>query len=112
MMAARDAHCGLCGAPRRPTQKPVGSFGNGTECLRMREHREIPQGPGQIEISPQLLLNVSMWRNGGGLAGEHICDDCIVVGLKAAKRFVDNALQALRAAAPDAGHFLNDRAES
>ncbi len=91
----RHAHCCLCGAPRRPTQKPVESFGNGIECLLMREHREIPQGPGQLEISPQMLVNVSIRRNGGGIGGEHICDDCIVVGLKAAKRFVDDALRAL-----------------
>lgn len=41
-MTDRSQHCCLCGALRRPTQKPVESFGNGTRCL-----------PDHIE--PQLL---------------------------------------------------------
>ncbi|WP_349507189.1 hypothetical protein [Agrobacterium pusense] len=53
---------------------------------------------GRWEVSPQLLVNVSIWRNGGTAPGQtHMCDECIVVGLKAAKRFVDESLTALGA---------------
>lgn len=87
----RSAHCCLRGTRRRPTQKPVESFGNNVECLSIADHRPLQEG--RWEVSPQLLVNVSMWRNGGTAVGQtHICDECIVVGLKAAKRFVDDAL--------------------
>lgn len=90
----RSAHCCLCGAPRRPTQKPVESFGNNLACISIEKHRPLQDG--RWETSPQLLVNVSMWRNGGTAHGQtHICDDCIVVGLKEAKRFVDGSLSAL-----------------
>jgi hypothetical protein len=90
MSAPRHNHCCLCGAPRRPTQKPVESFGT-NECITISQHRPLKEG--RWEISPQLLVSVQMWRNGGTARGEtHICDDCVVVGLKAAKRFVDESL--------------------
>lgn len=83
-------HCCLCGERRRPTQAPVRSFGNDMPCIVMKEHRELK--PGRAEESPQLLVSVSMWRNGGTNEQTHMCDGCIVVGLKAAKKFVDEAL--------------------
>jgi hypothetical protein len=89
-----NLHCCLCGEARRPTQKPVESFGNNCECITVAEHRPLQEG--RWEVSPQLLVNVSIWRNGGTSFGQtHICDECIVVGLKAAKRFVDSSLAAL-----------------
>jgi hypothetical protein len=93
-MKDRSAHCCLCGAPRRPTQKPVESFGNDIRIVQMADHR--PMLEGRWEDSPQLLVNVSMWRNGGTAPGQtHICDDCLIVGLKHAKHFVDASLAAL-----------------
>lgn len=87
-------HCCLCGAPRRPTQAPVESFGNNIACLQMDQHR--PMQPGRGEERTQMLVSVSMWRNGGSAPGQtHICDACIVVGLRAAKAFVDDALEKL-----------------
>lgn len=94
MRKDRTLHCCLCGEPRRPTQKPVDSFGNSSRCITIGDHRPLQEG--RWEISPQLLVNVSMWRNGGTDGGNtHICDGCIVVGLKAAKQFVDESLAAL-----------------
>lgn len=96
MMSSTDrtAHCCLCGQARRPTQKPVESFGNGVEFLSIKDHRPLQDG--RWEVSPQLLVSVQMWRNGGTAAGQtHICDGCIVVGLRAAKTFVDNSLASL-----------------
>lgn len=90
----RNLHCCLCGELRRPTQKPVDSFGNDVECITIADHRPLQEG--RWEVSPQLLVNVGMWRNGGTDRGNtHICDGCIVVGLQAAKRFVDASLLAL-----------------
>lgn len=93
-MADRTKRCCLCGEPRRPTQKPVESFGNNCELVTMGKHRELKEG--RWEVSPQLCVTVSMYRNGGTDYGNtHICDGCIVVGLKRAKEFVDQALTAL-----------------
>lgn len=89
---SRDKHCCLCGATRRPTQKPLASFGT-NEIIIMKEHRPLQEG--RWEHSPQLLLSIQMWRNGGTNAETHMCDDCVVVGLKTAKRFVDESLAAL-----------------
>lgn len=93
-MSARNAHCCLCGEVRRPTQAPVESFGNGVPIIQMSEHR--PMRGGRWEMSPQMLVNVSMWRNGGTSPGQtHICDECILVGLRCAKEFVDQSIAAL-----------------
>lgn len=87
----RNNNCCLCGEPRKPTQKPVESFGNGTEIVVIGDHKELK--PGRWEQSPQMLVNVGMWRNGGTAYGNtHICDECIVIGLRAAKKWVDQTL--------------------
>lgn len=92
-MAPRDAHCCLCGEPRRMTQKPVESFGF-NDCISIKEHRPLKDG--RWETSPQLLVSVCLWRNGGTARGEtHICDGCLVVGLNAAKQFIERALSSL-----------------
>ena len=90
----RADHCCCCGEPRRPTQKPVESFGNDIEIVHMRDYRTMK--PGRWEDSPQLLVSVGMWRNGGTAPGEtHLCDGCIVVGLKRAKEFIEKSLLGL-----------------
>ena len=93
-MKDRSAHCCLCGVPRRPTQKPVETFGLSAENIHMNTYR--PMLPGRWEDAPQMLATVCLWRNGGTAPGEtHMCDACIVVGLTRVKSFVDNALTAL-----------------
>src|SRR3954470_15802518 len=94
-MTDRSAHCCLCGEPRRPTQAPVGSFGNNMPIITIGDHRELK--PGRWEESPQLLVSVNMWRNGGTAPGQtHMCDGCILVGLESAKQFVDESIAALQ----------------
>lgn len=94
MTVDRTKHCCLCGAMRRPPQAPVEVFRNHDLPLLMKDHR--PLGDGRWEHSPQLCVNVSLYRNGGVAPGQtHMCDDCIVVGLRQAKAFVDGALEAL-----------------
>ena len=97
----RSAHCCLCGEPRRPTQSPVSGFHNDCQIVHIGDHRPLREG--RWEDKPQLILNVSMWRNGGTDPGKtHICDGCIVVGLRVAKKFVDESLAAFGAEAPHA----------
>jgi len=91
---SRSAHCCLCGTPRRFTQAPVGAFSNDSRIIQMADHR--PMLDGRWEISPQMIVSVMMYRNGGTAPGQtHMCDGCIIVGLEHAKQFVDRALASL-----------------
>lgn len=92
-MERRSAHCCLCGEPRKPTQQPVASFGNNQHIIQMDQHR--PMQIGRWEQSPQLLVSVLMWRNGGTNEHTHMCDGCILIGLQEAKSFVDKAIKDL-----------------
>jgi hypothetical protein len=90
----RTQHCCTCGEKRRPTQAPVPSLNNGTPIVSMALHR--PMLDGRWEDRPQLLVNVGIWRNGGTAPGQtHICEGCLLVGLREAKRWVDDAIDAL-----------------
>jgi len=89
-------NCCLCGEPRKPTQTPVESFGNSDRIVTIKQHRELQAG--RWEQSPQLIVNVSFWRNGGTAPGRtHICSGCIIVGLQHAKKFVDETLHQMGA---------------
>lgn len=95
-MSDRSAHCCLCGEVRRPTQAPVASFGNDSRIIQMRYRREMKDG--RWDSSPQMIVSVALYRNGGTAPGQtHICDGCILVGLNEAKRFVDQSIAALTA---------------
>ena len=62
----------------------------------MKEHRELK--PGRWETSPQMLVSVCLWRNGGTAPGAtHICDACLIVGLEEARKFVEYELTTRRA---------------
>jgi len=92
---SRSKHCCLCGALRRPTQVPLEDFSNDCRIVQMAEHR--PMQEGRWEVSPQMIVSVSLWRNGGSSPGQtHICDDCILVGLDHAKQFVDQSIAELQ----------------
>jgi len=52
---------------------------------------------GRWEQSPQLVVSVMLYRNGGTAPGlTHICDGCVLVGLQHAKQFVDSSIAALQ----------------
>ncbi len=94
MKLDRTRNCCSCGEPRRPTQAPVPSLNNGTPIVHVADHR--PMQEGRWEDRPQLLVNVAIWRNGGTYPGNtHICDGCLLVGLREAKRWVDETIAAL-----------------
>ena len=91
-----NKYCCLCGEVRLPNQPPTESLSNRTSMLNMKEHRELK--PGRLETSPQLLVNVCLWRNGGTAEGAtHICDECLIVGLEEARKFVEYELVTRRA---------------
>jgi hypothetical protein len=95
---SRNKNCCLCGAERHPSQKPSESLSNDVRMITMKEHRELK--PGRWEDSPQMLVSVCIWRNGGTAPGAtHICDECLVVGLEEVERFVQYQLATKRAAA-------------
>lgn len=92
-----NKNCCLCGTERHPAQKPVESLSNDVRMITMKEHRELK--PGRWEVSPQMLVSVCLWRNGGTAPGAtHICDECLVVGLEEVERFVQYQLATRRAA--------------
>lgn len=91
-----NKHCCLCGEARLPHQAPTESLSNQTAMLSMKEHRELK--PGRWEISPQMLVSVCLWRNGGTASGAtHICDECLIVGLEEARGYVEHELATRRA---------------
>lgn len=91
-----NKHCCLCGNERHAHQPAVESLGMDISCISMKDHRELK--PGRWETSPQMLVNVCLWRNGGTAPGAtHICDECLIVGLEEAQRFVDYQLRTRRA---------------
>jgi hypothetical protein len=93
-----NKHCCLCGEVRLPHQAPTESLSNQTAMLNMKEHRELK--PGRWETSPQMLVSVCLWRNGGTARGAtHICDECLIVGLEEARSFVEHELTLRRAMA-------------
>lgn len=93
MKPGANLYCCLCGEPRLPTQNPVESFGC-HDIIHIGEYRELK--PERWEYAPQMILSVRLWRNGGIAPAEtHMCDGCIVVGLRAAKKFVDETLSRL-----------------
>lgn len=93
-MSDRTLCCCTCGEARRPTQSPVPSINNGTQIVHVADYRSML--PGRWEERPQLLVNVAVWRNGGTDPGRtHICDGCLLVGLREAKRWVDEMVAAL-----------------
>lgn len=92
-MGSRNEHCCLCGERRRPTHAPVESFSNSCRIVPVEGRRPLQEG--RWEVSPQMVVNVQVYRNGGTAPGDtHICDGCIVVGLQEAKAFVDASLAA------------------
>ena len=77
------SYCHCCGAPRG-ISTPQESYSL-HDILVIGEHREIQRHPGQMfEMSPQLIVHVGVYRNGGGTArnSEHICNDCLLVGIR------------------------------
>lgn len=92
-----NKYCCLCGEARHPHQPPTETLSNGTAMLNIAGHRELK--PGRWETSPQLLVSVCLYRNGGTAKGAtHICDECLIVGLEEARSFIQYELSTRRAA--------------
>ena len=93
----KRTHCCQCGAPRVPSRAPVQSFSR-HDILTMENYREIAHPPGVYnEQSPQLMATFSLYRNGGTNEDTHLCDGCIVVGLKHLRERIDADLNVFKA---------------
>ncbi|WP_225547272.1 hypothetical protein [Chromobacterium violaceum] len=95
IMMNRSSYCSCCGALRGlSAQNQSYSL---HDIVRVAEHRQIQHGDGRlVEASPQLLVHVGVFRNGGGAAtDEHICNACLLLGIR-------HALSRLNALIPEA----------
>lgn len=78
----RSAYCSCCGALRGVA--PRGQDYSLHDIVRVADHRPMQRGDGRMfEMSPQLIVHVGVYRNGGGAAtDEHVCNDCLMVGIR------------------------------
>lgn len=89
----RTNYCSCCGALRGLSARNQSYSLH--DIVQVADHRPIQRGDGRLfEMSPQIIVHVSVYRNGGGAAtDEHICNDCLLVGIR-------HALKAFSALVP------------
>lgn len=81
-------YCGVCGAHRgvnelRHRFNVETSFA-ASACRRLSTNRAEP--------NPRLVAAFAVWRDGAGLTSEHICADCVRVGLVRIRHELDALL--------------------
>lgn len=83
-MTDRSKFCATCGRERKPLEmrRDVWRF------------EETPLVPRILDLKPwqmtnDLIVMVSIYRNGGTDEATHLCDDCLRIGLRAIKVTVD-----------------------
>ncbi len=83
------AYCQCCGAPRGLAAPRAALSIH--DLLFVKDHKDVAHPAGFIvEQSPQLIASLQVYRNGGGLEGrEHICDDCLLIGLRHIRQQID-----------------------
>jgi hypothetical protein len=74
-----DTYCHTCGKDRGPLTPLRGSWG-------FMETAEVPRTPEPerkpIQMINDLIVAVSIYRNGGCAETTHLCDDCLRIGLR------------------------------
>ncbi|MCU7934159.1 MAG: hypothetical protein KZQ99_04670 [Candidatus Thiodiazotropha sp. (ex Dulcina madagascariensis)] len=87
----KHEYCHTCGAVRS-----LAAYRDSIsihDIINMDKHREIQRGDGRMyEMSPQLIVHVGIWRNGGSDGRMFICDDCLRVGLRYARDRINGLL--------------------
>lgn len=75
-------YCHCCGALRGVAASQARLVVS--DLVQIQGQRPMQRGDGRLyEQSPQLSVHISVNRNGGGLADrEHICNDCLLVGVQ------------------------------
>lgn len=92
-----NKHCCLCGEVRLPLSS-AHRVVKQPDSHAQHERASQAEALAVWETSPQLLVNVALWRNGGTAKGAaHICDGCLIVGLEEARKFVEHELPTRRA---------------
>lgn len=90
----RSDYCCCCGALRGLSARNQAYSLH--DIVPVEPHRPMQRGDGRLfELSPQLIVHVGVYRNGGGSADEHICNDCLMVGIR-------HALETLQKLVPTA----------
>lgn len=91
--------CHCCGALRGVAASQARFFLS--DLVEIQGQRPMQRGDGRLyEQSPQLSVHISVQRNGGGLADrEHVCNDCLLVGVRHALKTL-SALTATQHKAP------------
>lgn len=91
----RSNYCSCCGALRGLSARNQAY--NLHDIVPVEPHRPMQRDDGRVfEMSPQLIVHIGVYRNGGGAStDEHICNDCLMVGIR-------HALEALQKIAPPA----------
>lgn len=87
-MKDRKQFCATCGTKRTPIQQRRESWG-WTRIIVVDEHKAVS---GAWEQSPQLIASAAVYRNGGTSDDCHLCDECLLIGLRALKETIDAAL--------------------
>jgi len=74
-------YCRCCGAWRGVA--PLNCSTGIHEVIDIRHYKPMQRGEGRIyEMSPGLLANASVYRNGGTSEDQYICSDCLTMGLR------------------------------
>jgi hypothetical protein len=86
----RSKFCATCGRERRGLEIQRESWGTHTTAL-------LPRIPGlhPWQITNDLIVSASIYRNGGTSEECHLCDDCLRIGLRTIKLAVDRTLEAV-----------------
>lgn len=88
--------CSMCGTPRSKIEPTVHAISLTRMIPRLRVFAGAP-----IEADPRMIVSVGLYRNGGGLPGEHLCQSCIRAGIMEARKMIDEALYPMAALSGD-----------
>ena len=85
----RDDRCWICGRPRGLAQRRESW---GLNCSTVFVPRTDNPEDRPAQIANDLIVNASIYRNGGSNETTHICDACLRVGLRSIKVSLSMAL--------------------
>ena len=72
----KKGHCSTCGARLSPLDKREGGY-RWHPIIEVKDIRSLVDG--RAEESPQLLIHLSIYRNGG--SEDPVCDECVKAAL-------------------------------
>lgn len=103
-----DSYCHTCGKDRDPLTPLRASWGF-TETAEIPRTRDVDRKP--IQMTNDLIVAVSICRNGGVGNSTHLCNDCLRIGLRHAFCVISNTLQETQSAEYLAANEIADLSE-